>query len=78
MYGFKILSIHKCITLLYIHALPWHVYPISPGYVMNSLLSIQAFGAPLKTSNGVSTRSLAETVMAHVTLFVSHVVVFQM
>jgi len=73
MYGLKILSIHKCITLSSIHALPWHVYSTSPGYVMNSFLSIRLFGAPLKTSNGVSTRPLADTVMAHVTLFVSHV-----
>jgi hypothetical protein len=51
-------------------ALACVLYVIWISDVTNSFLSIRPLSAPLKTSNGVSTQPLADTVMAHVTLFV--------
>ena len=42
---------------------------MSSGYVTISFLSIRPVWVPLKTSNGVITRPLADTVMAHVTFY---------
>ncbi len=68
--GFKTSLNHECMWALSMHALGWHAYFLSVGYVLNSLMALCPSLAPLKIRKVGNIWPLAVTVDAIVTHFV--------